>query len=49
MESINLCDPTGSNEQHDAEKLNQLLSKLLDDGTVADGTLATDPSHIKVR
>lgn len=42
------CCLVGSNADHDAEKLNQLLEKLLEDGTVSDGTQATDSGHVKV-
>lgn len=43
-----LIETSGSHGPHDEEKLNLFLSKVMENGTVIDGTIATEPSKIKV-
>ncbi|TNY21825.1 FAD linked oxidase [Rhodotorula diobovata] len=40
-----LIETSGSNKDHDDEKLGGLLEKLLEDGIIADGTLAQDETQ----
>ncbi|XP_063242747.1 D-2-hydroxyglutarate dehydrogenase, mitochondrial-like isoform X2 [Bacillus rossius redtenbacheri] len=42
-----LIETSGSNGQHDEEKLTQFLERSMERGTVRDGTVATEPSRIK--
>ena len=39
----------GSNEAHDEEKLSNFLSKLMESGTVIDGTVASDFAQMGVQ
>lgn len=39
-----LIETSGSNSQHDEEKLNLFLDRMMGQGTVTDGTVATAPS-----
>ena len=43
-----LLETAGSDAKHDAEKLNRLLERLLAEGIVSDGTVASDATHVKV-
>lgn len=43
-----LLETTGSNATHNEEKLNSFLEKALDQEIVVNGTVATEPSKIKV-
>ena len=43
-----LVETSGSNANHDEEKLSSFLDKALGNGTVLDGTMTSDPSKIKV-
>merc|ERR1719242_1711103 len=40
-----ILETSGSNAEHDEEKLNNLLDHLLSTGIVSDGTVANSPSH----
>ena len=40
-----IIETSGSNSEHDEEKLNNLLAHLLESGIVSDGTVANSPSH----
>ncbi|XP_046451925.1 D-2-hydroxyglutarate dehydrogenase, mitochondrial-like [Daphnia pulex] len=40
-----LLETSGSNADHDAEKLNSLLEMLLKNGTIVDGTIAVDSTQ----
>lgn len=42
-----LIETSGSNKQHDEEKLQGLLEELMESGTVSDGVLAQDETQIK--
>ncbi|CAH1775670.1 unnamed protein product [Owenia fusiformis] len=42
-----LIETSGSNAEHDEEKLNQFLESVMSKGTVQDGTVATDMTKIK--
>ena len=41
-----LVEVSGSQESHDREKLNWFLERVMEDGYVSDGTVATDWSKI---
>ncbi|CAG7727290.1 unnamed protein product [Allacma fusca] len=41
-----LIEASGSNETHDEEKLNTFLEKIMSNGTVTDGTVASDSSQM---
>lgn len=43
-----LIETSGSNKDHDEEKISSLLETLLNSGQITDGTLATDESKIQV-
>lgn len=43
-----MIETSGSNGKHDEEKLTMFLEKAMEKGFVADGTIASQPSHIKV-
>jgi (R)-2-hydroxyglutarate---pyruvate transhydrogenase len=43
-----LLETSGSNPEHDEEKLNKFLEDVMGRGLVADGTVVTEPSRIKV-
>lgn len=43
-----LLETSGSNANHDEEKLNKFLEDVMGRGLVADGTVVTEPSRIKV-
>nr|CAD7452815.1 unnamed protein product [Timema tahoe] len=43
-----LIETAGSNGKHDEEKLTQFLEQSMADGIVQDGTVATEPSRIKM-
>jgi FAD/FMN-containing dehydrogenase len=43
-----LLETSGSNATHDEEKLNKFLEDVMGKGLVADGTVVTEPSRIKV-
>ncbi|KAK9869497.1 hypothetical protein WA026_003250 [Henosepilachna vigintioctopunctata] len=42
-----LIETHGSNNDHDEEKLNKLLSNVMEDGTVLDGVVTNEPSKMK--
>ena len=42
-----LIETSGSNKQHDDEKLQTLIEALIESGTVSDGVLAQDETQIK--
>ncbi|XP_064611962.1 D-2-hydroxyglutarate dehydrogenase, mitochondrial-like [Liolophura sinensis] len=42
-----LIETSGSNPNHDEEKLNHFLETLMEDGIVRDGTLATETSKVQ--
>ncbi|CAG7727291.1 unnamed protein product [Allacma fusca] len=42
-----IIETSGSNEQHDEEKLNTFLEKIMADGVVQDGTVASDYTQIR--
>jgi FAD/FMN-containing dehydrogenase len=44
-----LIETSGSNGTHDEEKLTSFLESLMASGVVRDGTVASEPSRIKVR
>ena len=44
-----LIETSGSNGTHDEEKLTDFLERSLASGVVCDGTVASEPSRIKVR
>lgn len=44
-----LIETSGSNGTHDEEKLTKFLETLMANGVVRDGTVASEPSRIKVR
>lgn len=41
-----LIEAAGSNPEHDEEKVNGFLERMLEDGHVEDGTVATEPSKV---
>lgn len=43
-----LIETSGSNDEHDLHKLNTFLEKLMANSVVQDGTIASEPSKIKV-
>lgn len=43
-----MIETSGSNSKHDEEKLSMFLEKAMEKQYVADGTIASQPSHIKV-
>lgn len=43
-----LIETSGSNAEHDEEKLNKYLEKYLSNGIVLDGTVTNEPGKIKV-
>ncbi len=43
-----LIETSGSNSAHDEDKLNSFLKNIMDNGTILDGTIATELSKIKV-
>ena len=43
-----LIEASGSNGEHDEEKLNSFLEKMLNEGIILDGTVVTEPGKIKV-
>lgn len=43
-----LIETSGSNGKHDEEKLSMFLEKAMDKQFVSDGTVASQPSHVKV-
>jgi D-2-hydroxyglutarate dehydrogenase len=43
-----LIETSGSNQAHDEEKLNVFLEKIMADGTVSDGTIASGPGLMLV-
>lgn len=43
-----LIETSGSNVEHDQDKLNKYLEKTLENGFVLDGTVTNEPSKIKV-
>jgi hypothetical protein len=44
-----LIETSGSNGTHDEEKLTSFLESSMANGVVRDGTVASEPSRIKVR
>lgn len=44
-----LFETSGSNEEHDFEKLNNFFEEALRKGLIMDGTLVQEPSKIQVR
>lgn len=44
-----LIETSGSNANHDEEKLSQFLETALEKNNIVDGTQASEPSRIKVR
>jgi hypothetical protein len=44
-----LIETSGSNGKHDEEKLTNFLESVMAGGIVRDGTVASEPSRIKVR
>ena len=44
-----LIETSGSNDAHNEEKLSNFLEKVTEDGYVCDGTMANNPSKIKVK
>lgn len=43
-----LIEVSGSNAQHDEEKLNTFLETAMDKGVVSDGTVTNEPSRMQV-
>lgn len=43
-----LIETSGSNERHDAEKLNYFLEKQMSTDTILDGVIVSEPSKINV-
>lgn len=43
-----LIETSGSNGNHDEEKLSQFLEHVMGTGIVQDGTVATEPTKIQV-
>jgi len=44
-----LIETSGSNSQHDEEKLASFLERQLGSGVVMDGTVASEPAKIQVQ
>jgi hypothetical protein len=44
-----LIETSGSNGTHDEEKLTNFLESSMANGTVRDGTVASEPSRMKVK
>ncbi|XP_064382406.1 D-2-hydroxyglutarate dehydrogenase, mitochondrial-like [Halichondria panicea] len=42
-----LVETSGSNDEHDKEKLNSFLEYIMDEGIIQDGTMATDLTKVK--
>lgn len=43
-----MIETSGSNGKHDEEKLSMFVEKAMEKKFVSDGTIASQPSHIKV-
>lgn len=43
-----LVETHGSDDDHDAEKLNRFLSKEMDSGLILDGAVTSEPAKIQV-
>lgn len=43
-----MIETSGSNGKHDEEKLSMFVEKAMEKQFVSDGTIASQPSHIKV-
>lgn len=43
-----LIETTGSNSQHDEEKIETFLTKYMENGVIQDGTVTNEPHKIKV-
>lgn len=43
-----LIETSGSDSTHDEEKMNRFLEEMMNSGDVLDGTLASEPTKVKV-
>lgn len=43
-----LIETSGSNNQHDEEKMNKFLEDVMQSGTVLNGTVSNEPGKMKV-